>query len=283
MIRIMKYPGAKGSLISEIRTLFYASGANLFVDVFGGSGVVSLNVCSPAVLYNDLDPRLYNLFMALAKYPDEIYRNLYEKYSDLAGKLSRKGNVTKMVKATSSETETRNNSNGSNRYASNLTDYVEEATNLIIEHTFSFGGMGTTYATSEKSPLRYLEKTLRQFREITERVQKWKIECLDFRDLIIRYDSQNSFFYIDPPYLGKKWYASNLTEEDYNELLELVRTIKGKYLITIDMEDSSAISTVGKPMFVFQTTSPGRKNLGSRKFAFYSNVINGRLRTRFKN
>ncbi|MCL5731660.1 MAG: DNA adenine methylase, partial [Candidatus Thermoplasmatota archaeon] len=91
MIRIMKYPGAKGSLISEIRTLFYASGANFFVDVFGGSGVVSLNVCSPAVLYNDLDPRLYNLFMALAKYPDEIYRNLYEKYSDLAGKLSRKG------------------------------------------------------------------------------------------------------------------------------------------------------------------------------------------------
>ena len=50
-LRLLKYPGAKFVVIPDIRNVFNNSHCNLFIDVFGGSGSVSLNINSPITVY----------------------------------------------------------------------------------------------------------------------------------------------------------------------------------------------------------------------------------------
>ena len=74
MNRIMKYPGSKTSVIKDIQALYDRSGCRTFVDVFGGSGSVSMNMDSRNIIYNDLNRDLYTLFTALQKHFAPFYR-----------------------------------------------------------------------------------------------------------------------------------------------------------------------------------------------------------------
>ncbi|MFP7486460.1 DNA adenine methylase [Priestia filamentosa] len=69
--------------------------------------------------------------------------------------------------------------------------------------------------------------------QFEKRLRSVMIECLDFREIIQRYDSPNTFFYIDPPYVGREaYYKGGFTEQDHIELAELLQNIKGKALIS---------------------------------------------------
>ena len=68
-------------------------------------------------------------------------------------------------------------------------------------------------------------------------VQGWTIEHLDFRDLMKRYDSEDAFFYLDPPYFGKKFYRYNFTEKDFDDLAGILPCLKGKYLLNINKNE----------------------------------------------
>jgi DNA adenine methylase len=59
-------------------------------------------------------------------------------------------------------------------------------------------------------------------------------ENRSFEEVILRYDSQDSFFYFDPPYLGLSGYLYKLTENDLRRLRELLVRIKGKFLLSIN-------------------------------------------------
>ncbi|MCK1999907.1 DNA adenine methylase [[Brevibacterium] frigoritolerans] len=65
------------------------------------------------------------------------------------------------------------------------------------------------------------------------RLRNVMIECLDFREIIKRYDSPESFFYIDPPYIGREnYYKGGFSESDHIELADMLRNIKGKALVS---------------------------------------------------
>ena len=54
-------------------------------------------------------------------------------------------------------------------------------------------------------------------------------------DTFIRYaDRPQTFFYIDPPYWGRRDYKHNLATEDYQRMAEVLAGIKGKFLLSID-------------------------------------------------
>jgi DNA adenine methylase len=57
---------------------------------------------------------------------------------------------------------------------------------------------------------------------------------LDYKDIINKYDSESSFFYIDPPYMGKEEYYINhdFSKETHKELAEFLNNIKGKFLLS---------------------------------------------------
>lgn len=72
---------------------------------------------------------------------------------------------------------------------------------------------------------------------ITTRFRHVAIDNLDFRDCIKNWDSPETCFFIDPPYLStvsKGWYGNNFTYEDHCELAKLLDQVEGKWLLTLD-------------------------------------------------
>ncbi|MEF3304175.1 DNA adenine methylase [Paenibacillus sp. GYB003] len=66
-----------------------------------------------------------------------------------------------------------------------------------------------------------------------KRFRSVMIECLDFREIIERYDGPDVFFFIDPPYVGREsFYKGDFKHEDHAELAYMLRHIEGKCLVT---------------------------------------------------
>ena len=69
--------------------------------------------------------------------------------------------------------------------------------------------------------------------ELKQRMELVQIENMDAIKLIKSKDSVDTFFYCDPPYVGAdQGHYGGYTQEHFNELLELLSTIKGKFLLS---------------------------------------------------
>jgi DNA adenine methylase len=65
--------------------------------------------------------------------------------------------------------------------------------------------------------------------------QNLSINCKDYKEIISSHDSEDSFFFIDPPYYQKESYYINhdfTTDYHHEELAELVKKISGKFMIS---------------------------------------------------
>ena len=63
------------------------------------------------------------------------------------------------------------------------------------------------------------------------------IECLDFREVIKKYDRKNTVFFLDPPYVhhsrsSSHRYGYELTNFDHFQMLEIINRIKGNAVIS---------------------------------------------------
>jgi DNA adenine methylase len=62
------------------------------------------------------------------------------------------------------------------------------------------------------------------------------VENSDYKTILDRYDTKETFFYLDPPYLPETrrrgGYRHELTTQDHTELLEIIKELKGKVLIS---------------------------------------------------
>jgi DNA adenine methylase len=61
-----------------------------------------------------------------------------------------------------------------------------------------------------------------------------KIHNYDYQKIIEMYDSESTFFYVDPPYFGKEKYYINhdFDEKSHYELSNLLQNIKGRFLLS---------------------------------------------------
>lgn len=65
------------------------------------------------------------------------------------------------------------------------------------------------------------------------RLQNVQIECADALYIIKSRDCDDAFFYLDPPYYNScMGHYDGYTEEDFEMLLKLLATIKGKFLMS---------------------------------------------------
>ena len=75
----------------------------------------------------------------------------------------------------------------------------------------------------------------RDFRVYSRRLRRATIENLSYEKLIKEYDSEDSLFYLDPPYVGTENYyktAGGFSKQDHEALAEILRGIKGKFMLS---------------------------------------------------
>ena len=271
-LRIMKYPGSKKVLIPDIENYYKKSRKNLFVDVFGGSGSVSLNIDSRSTVYNDLNQDLVNVFLSIQKRPQNVYYLLKEGVKFRRSYGADRGQSRSSV---DKETEKIIREQAKER---GIPEKDVQSVLLIMKMSLSFGGMGNTYATrKEKASMSYISRTLDQMDEIKEKVKKWKIENMDFRELVERYDGNDVFFYFDPPYSGQDWYDINFEMEDFRDLAEIMKEMEGTFLLTIDPNFSGMEEVFGPPYEIKEYANENGPRDGilnePRRRAFYTNIF----------
>ena len=68
---------------------------------------------------------------------------------------------------------------------------------------------------------------------LQKRLENTQIDCIDAVELIKLKDSDDTFFYIDPPYVGSDMgHYKGYTQAHFETLLNALKTIKGKFLLS---------------------------------------------------
>jgi DNA adenine methylase len=125
------------------------------------------------------------------------------------------------------------------RAATPAADEVERALRFIYLVWHSFGAKGEHYASpSARSPqAKHSLDLVRGVLDATSgRLARVHVEQRDFAEILARYDSRTTFFYLDPPYVDFQPIAQYepLSEERREEMFKLLAQIKGKFLMSFD-------------------------------------------------
>ena len=94
------------------------------------------------------------------------------------------------------------------------------------------GGFAVPSATG-RNPVQSFRNAVETFGDVTVRLRNVCIENLDYADCISRYNSPDTLFYCDPPYLSAgHYYGQDFTQEDHRALARLLNEVRGKAMIT---------------------------------------------------
>jgi len=118
-----------------------------------------------------------------------------------------------------------------------LTD-IQRAVTTYKVIKMAFGGKGGTkdpcfgYRTTKKGTL--CRTAIGAITAAHKRLSGVHLESLDFADCIKRYDRSHTLFYCDPPYHETAGYQTDFTWADQKRLAAILRTIKGRFMLSIN-------------------------------------------------
>lgn len=220
--------GSKYSLIKDIISVIPPH--TTYVEAFVGGGSIFWNKePSKKSVINDLDKDLVDAYRNLKSAPLSQLQEL--EYLDTEDKQTDYKTPTykKHISQLMEELEKINHSSPA---AKKLLKYFK-----IIRGTFNNLGKGSIYLNKNIEP--YIAK----MEEYKRLLKNTTITNKDYIDVIKEYDSPSTFFLLDPPYekSGGLYKSSSI---DYNEMNNILKGIKGKFLLTIN--DSKVISDIFK-------------------------------------
>jgi DNA adenine methylase len=233
---MLSYIGGK-SKIGKWITPFYPTDMETYVETFGGMFWCFYNMDLEkypnlkTVVYNDFNPLNYNLFKCLENPTEllkavnsipcqekgvdntpELYKILFGNFQQslFSGELVIK-NPDYMVAA---------------QYAYILTQVFSGSkpeSSSFIDLKGKYKSKYLTFRDKLANP-----KWVEKFLKIT------KVENLDFETVIQKYDSESTYFYLDPPYWKTENYYSNhdFDRKDHERLARTLHQVKGKFSLS---------------------------------------------------
>lgn len=119
-----------------------------------------------------------------------------------------------------------------------LTD-LERAVRFLYLQRTAFGGKvhGQSFGVTRTNPARFdLTKLVPMLEDVHERLCGVDIERLPYAELVARYDTPGTLFYLDPPYHGcEDDYGQGVfSEPDYEGLRCLLEGIQGRFILSIN-------------------------------------------------
>ncbi|WP_347275418.1 DNA adenine methylase [Candidatus Kuenenia sp.] len=191
-----------------------------FVEVFSGAGHLLFSKRpSPVEVLNDIDNSLISFFQVIkdAEKRQELVKILgYMPYArGLWQKIRTRWKAGNLPQ-----------------------DEIEKASEWFYLNRSTYGGDMATGgfampSITGRNPAQSYCNTIDSLGHIANRLRGVTIECLDYADCIRRYDSPGTLFYVDSPYYGSEYYyGDSFTENSHLKLAELLRSIKGKCMIS---------------------------------------------------
>jgi len=184
-----------------------------YVEPFGGAAYVLLcKMPSRVEIYNDIDGDLVNLFEQARTHKDELIEYLESfpysrKIHDMwlyDWKMGIKGN-----------------------------DDIERAARFFyISNSSVNGTFGTFQVSALKNAANSFYSKLNNIRDFANRMKNVVIENLDFEKCIKTYDSENTLFYIDPPYYDTNYYSVKFSHDEHVRLYKTIKNIEGKFVLS---------------------------------------------------
>lgn len=202
MKNFIPYIGGKYNLVGQISKRLHATGKKCLVDVFGGSGAVTLHSGFKKRIYNDINGDIVNLFRVMA---DEECRKV----------------LLKKLKWTPPSREIFEGDRETHKHGGHsfihINDPVDRARMTLYRHIFCFGGKtrtgGFAVSTKDRKNIKEVckyQNVLRSLSEFGKFFSNTVIENLDFIKLIEAYGhKENIVLFVDPPYPGFATYYSN--------------------------------------------------------------------------
>ncbi|MCY7297478.1 DNA adenine methylase [Alteromonas sp. a30] len=209
---IIPWMGGKRRLAKEI--LPHVNGYQTYVEPFaGGASIFFMKEPAKAEVINDINGELVNLYRVVKHHLDEFVRHFRWAL------VSREEFIT--AKKTDPNT---------------LTD-IQRAARFYYLQKLAFGGkvtgqtFGTAKTTGPKLNLLRIEEDLSNAHL---RLARTTIEHLPWDKCIERYDTENTVFYLDPPYWETTGYGNKFTFDNYEHMADLAKRCKGKFVISIN-------------------------------------------------
>jgi DNA adenine methylase len=218
---IFKNHGGKGLLAAWIIDHFPANYPDLkYVETCGGEASVLLNKTSATnEIYNELNPKIANVFHCIKNYPIDFYNNIEKiEYSEKSFKEASKIEFS---------------------YGS-----MDAAIAEVIRRRMSRGGLGKHFSWSHRlrggrpGEVNAWESFKSLIPQMAERLKNVEITNKDHLEIIKEHDSPNTLFYCDPPYVHSTRTATDayddyeMTDEQHSQLGELINKIQGKAVIS---------------------------------------------------
>lgn len=207
---LVNWIGGKRLLRETVSRLIPAD-ISSYIEPFGGGGWVLFYYHRWAALevYNDLDNRLVGLFRVVKYHPCELAREMNYLFYSREQFLSLMQNP--------GETD------------------IQKAARFMFILSRSFGGNGKNFGTSYECSIKSAGGIIERVEKISKRLDKVIIENLSAMDLIPQYDTENAFFYCDPPYSSGAGYAVvSAVKFEHERLRDTLKNIKGRFLLSYD-------------------------------------------------
>lgn len=207
----IRWQGGKSRLREEIIQRFPPH--TCYAEVFGGGGWVLFGKDRSKVeVFADVNSELVN-----------FYRVVQENWEELAQRfewaLYARDEFQRIMDRRNEER-----------------DSVTRAYDFYYRVYSHFGGKyndADDWGYCRTKPASDLSKVKEKFKKAHERLIGVYIENRSFEEVIPRFDSPDTFFYCDPPYLGLSGYLYKFNETHHRTLRDLLTGIKGKFLLSI--------------------------------------------------
>lgn len=192
-----------------------------YVEVFGGAAhLLFAKPPSKIEVYNDLHEGLVNFWRVLRDDPDTLQQKLTLTPYARAEYVACQGWRT-------------------------VTDPVEKARQFYVALMQSFSQNFSTWSYSKTTTRQGMSKPVSawltnietEMPAVLNRLRTLQIENADFATIITRYDTPNTLFYLDPPYLPEtrvapKMYQHEMSYADHERLVTTLKDITGKAILS---------------------------------------------------
>lgn len=215
-----QYYGGKFYLVPTLLKLFPPH--EVYVEVFGGSGVVLLNKeRSRFEIFNDINGDLCNFFKVLID--DRKFKKFLEK-----------------LKSTPYSREFFHYCKEKLRKRK-YRDAVERALCFFVQTSQSFSGEGKTWSFGwKRNQAKRFADRLELLPTIKERFRGVYVENLHWKECLEKYKDigfERELLYLDPPYLPEtrrktNTYKQEMTYEDHEELIDYLLTHKRRVILS---------------------------------------------------